>query len=802
MTDSEGVAHSTRSFLDAFPDAEDDLAELVELDAESSGWTFQDTSLDSGRFGDLVSREIAEKGGGGDYHLVDREAVQTVLDGETVSGEDVVTAETDSGGGSETTSESESVSIPSIDIDSRIAGSLVAVLAVVAVARAFIFNSVFRDGLVVSPANDPYFYRYYQQQLLDQSAGVTDLGVVTDIPSSAAGRPLTHTLNWWFAELLGGTTSTAGTVAAWIPIVSAIILCVLVYLLTVMLTDDPRIGLVAGLLLALTPVHATYTRLAFLEHRSYQYVWLAILALALVWLAADVLSRKRHVDAETAARQHAFSRRSWAVATVLAVAVAASVHIWAGSPLTFVPVALYIAFRAAADLREGVPSLPAMAPTLGGIGGGSLLAVGAHVTLGWHEPVAVLTPLLVTVGGVATALLAAGWQRQDLPVWGFVPAGVTTVTVLGALFWILRPDDIARLQRRAGDLFSRNSATEAASLFTTDYAVILGPLYQMGVDFYLALVPLGIGTWLIYRRYEPTWLVIVSFTWVYLFLAVFQLRFAAQLTIFLVGFGAIAVVYVLGKADLARETKPFDSGWELDGPAISVPDDTVAVAYIVCVLLVVISMNLIFIPTLVSDNTYNNGEFEAAQTIDDRAEGLDQTYPDNFVLSGWSESRMYNYFVNGESREYGYALSTYEDFLGMTDPDAFYDEAAGDVGYVIIKDVSAPDESVQQQLFQYGTGTESLAHYQLLMATDSIRAFALVEGATIETTADPGETLTVTTDVSVDGRSFTYERSAVADENGSVSVQVAYPGEYTVGEGTVTVDEQAVADGATVSTAN
>ncbi|WP_129112723.1 hypothetical protein [Halegenticoccus tardaugens] len=45
-----------------------------------------------------------------------------------------------------------------------------------------------------------------------------------------------------------------------------------------------------------------------------------------------------------------------------------------------------------------------------------------------------------------------------------------------------------------------------------------------------------------------------------------------------------------------------------------------------------------------------------------------------------------------------------------------------------------------------------------------MKAFAIVEGATLSGEAGPGESVTARTDVTVGGASFIYERTATADE--------------------------------------
>ncbi|WP_128224431.1 MFS transporter [Halobacteriaceae bacterium SHR40] len=785
MTKTERVEEATRSFLHDHPEAEGALEQLVSLDR--AAWTFDDAPLDSGLFGELVSTPIVEKTDDGDYRFADREAVEAVVAG--VDTGETKTADTDKS--------DMSISLPEIDF--TLAGAIAGVLAIVALVRSLYFSSVFQNGFVVSPANDPYFYRYWQAELLARSSSATDLGMLSTVGELTRLRPLTHALNWWFAALLGGTPDAAATVAAWLPIVASVVLAGVLYGLAVILTDDHRIGLASVLLLALMPVHVVYTALGFLEHRPYQYLWLIIVAFALAWLAVDLQRRLNRSEPRDAAVGHAKSSRAWAMAVLLAVGVAASAHVYGGSPLTFVPVAAYFGFRVVADTRRGIPALPANTPALAGVFVGSLLAMGAHVRWDWHSSVAGTIPVLVALGTIAVAALAMVWHRSELPVAGLLATEGVLAVVGTVLFWQLRPDDVSRLQDRADALFGRETAVETASLFTTDYAIIFGPLAQLGIGFYLALVPLGVITWYVYRQYEPGWLVLVCFAWFYLFLASIQVRFAAQFALFCAIFGAVGFVYVLGAIELVRKPALFDWGEQLSGPAIQLPGTPTRGGYLAGVVVLALVLNLLFVPTLLGQTQYSGDQVEATMAIDSHAEEFDREFPQNFVLSEWGENRMYNYFVNNESRGYGYALSNHESFISGTNPDEQANNFGNRVGYVVLKDRDLPDETVHAQLFDLTTDDEGVARYQLLYATDDIRAFVVVDGATIRATGEQGNTVQATTDVTTSGEQFTHRRSATVDENGVAQIRVAYAGEYEVGNQTVTVTDQQVMNGETVS---
>lgn len=62
---------------------------------------------------------------------------------------------------------------------------------------------------------------------------------------------------------------------------------------------------------------------------------------------------------------------------------------------------------------------------------------------------------------------------------------------------------------------------------------------------------LGFVAWVVYRRYEPGWLLVGTYVGYLLVLAGIQVRFAGQLAIPLAILGGFGVVYVLSAVDLA-----------------------------------------------------------------------------------------------------------------------------------------------------------------------------------------------------------------------------------------------------------
>ncbi|OYR67197.1 hypothetical protein [Halorubrum ezzemoulense] len=821
MPSPEETTAAAREFLADHPEVEDALAALVERDARDEPWTFDDIDLDSGRFGELVARDLAREVDDG-YRLRNPDAIRAAIDagpadaGDATDAGLTATAPTDAGSGA-STGESAHDAAPSrfstaVDVDGLTLLGLVGALLAVAGARLVAAPAVFREGFVVSPSNDTYFFRYWQERLVARADGALDLWLFADMGGAASTRPLAHATNWWVTALLGGADA-APAVAAWLPVVASVCLGYLVYRTARLLTGDVRVALAAVLFYGLAPVNVVYTSVGFLDHQAHQYLWLGLLVATLTALGTDIARRTTSTDARTAARAHARDARMWAIALALAVAVAASAHAWGGSPLTFVPVAAVVRLRVALDVRRDRSPTFANAPLLGGLAVGAGLALAAHLALGWHESIAAVTPALVAGGALVVVGLGELWRRVSLPPLALVAA--EAVVVVGGLvaYARLRPDDIDRLQTRADDLFFREGISETASLFSPDFAVVFGPLLQLGLGFYFAIAVLAVATWAVARRDEPGWLVVVCFAWYYTLLATIQARFAGQLAIMIAPLAGIGLVYLLAAIDIARPVavvgRPGESGSrsprarredaaaeEETITSLELPDGTRVRGYLVTAILVVLLFNLLLAPSLVGQTTHDRAQFDAALTIDAHAEEVDREYPRNFVLSQWGDNRMYNYFVSGESQGYGYARSNHDQFLASLDPDDWYDQFQDRVGYIVTTErENAPATNTTYAALHDGMGigandTDPTGHYQLLASDDGVRTFAVVPGATIQVSEPSGEEVTATTTVTVgdgsDGNSYEYARSATAAD-GTATIRVAYPGEYSVGNGTVTV---------------
>ena len=836
MPSPEETTAAAREFLADHPEAEDALAALVERDARDEPWTFADIDLDSGRFGELVARDLAREVDDG-YRLRNPDAVRAAVEAGPADADDASPEgpDPDAAGSADASDARLSRFDAATDVDAVTLLGLVGALLAVAGARLVAAPAVFQRGFVVSPSNDTYFFRYWQERLVARADGALDLGLFADMGGAAGTRPLAHATNWWVTALLGGVDA-APAVAAWLPVVASVCLGYLVYRTARLLTGDVRAALAAVLFYGLAPVNVVYTSVGFLDHQAHQYLWLGLLVAALTALGVDVARRVEHTDAQTAARAHARDARTWLVALALAVAVAASAHAWGGSPLTFVPAAAAVGLRVALDVRRDLSPTYANAPLLAGLAVGAAGALGAHLALGWHESIAGVTPVLVAGGALVVVGLGELWRRVSLPPLALVAA--EAVVAVGGLvaYARLRPGDVDRLRTRADDLFFREGISETASLFSPDFAVVFGPLLQLGLGFYFAIAVLAAATWAVARRYEPGWLVLVCFAWYYTLLATIQVRFAGQLAIFIAPFAGIGLVYLLSAIDIARPVAALSPSEESDSPStrgrlsragssrpgadgeptegtaitsLALPDGTRLRGYLAATVALVLLFNLLLVPSLVGQTTHDRAQFDAALTVDAHAEAIDREYPRNFVLSQWGDNRMYNYFVSGESQSYGYARSNHDQFLASANPGDWYDRFQGRVGYVVVTDrEDAPATNTTYAALHEGLGlgvndTAATGRYQLLASDDGVRTFAVVPGATIRVT-DPaavgatGEAVTATTEVAVEesGANVTHEYAREATvANGTATIRVAHPGEYRVGNATVTVTDDDVVAG-------
>lgn len=768
MTD---VREETAALLDDRPGLTGDLRTLVEVDRERDVWTFDETPLDSGMFGELVSRGIATETEDG-YRLADRHAVRVALGD----------AEPEQTSGSATSDLRDRFA--AANISARVLAAIVGCLLVVVAFRVFVYPRVFRGEHVVLLGNDPYYYRYLVFSMLDSGAGILD------VPAQVAtGEPLLVALLVAVTRVFGGSTSVAELVLAWYPVFAAVGGAILCYLLAVTLSRDRRVGLASLLILAVLPAHGNRTALGYADHHALDFLWLGLIALAAV----------RTLPTRTTE----FEWRSYLPwAAILAAGIAAQAHSWNAAPLLFVPFVAYAVMRSAALVRSG-DSLRADIPLIAGVGAGGVLAVVGHMMLGWQSPNIVVPPVLAAAAMAFAVGMAALTRRLEWPAWA---ASVLTtgsgVLTLGAVVMI-EPSFGAELSQEFSRLVSMSGSdiAETKSLFSTDYGLYVGPIFFYGTALLFALPA---GFWAFYVKFdEPRWLLTASYGLVLFVLAVTQVRFTGELSLFVAVFAGFAFVYYLDVFDITEPPQLFATSnpREADDRAVrsfSIPERRTLVELGVAFLLVS-GLGAMMTPARTNTVVPADDTYGAAAWMEDEVQSPEWTSDQQYVFSAWSQNRLYNAFVSGDSQSYGYARANYEQFLGSTDSRGWYERLRTRAAFIVADEDYASEgetEMLVSRLADWGSGT---SHYRAVWTGGSKTVYTLVPGATISSTTDANATVTVTHEGTVSGQPFTYEQTTTAAANGTYTVRVPYAGEYDVAGTTVEVSEEAVQNGGQIN---
>jgi len=766
MDDPRGIAES---LLAEKPELESDFRELLAVDADGD-WTFADIPLDSGTFGEIVSRGLVEETADG-YRLADRAAIRAAIDGEAAEDID---SDRSAGTGRSVTSVTERLRAMGPSIDRYAAAALVAVFAcMVAIRAGFGYGAVFRNGDVVLASNDPYAYWRHVEVLRLDSVGLLDLGSLP--PAIAEGDVLFVVVLWWAVSLLGVETAT---VLAWYPIVAAVLGGFLLYLLAVELTSDRRVGIVSVLFLAITPTHAVRTSLGFADHDGFDLLWLLSITLALV-----VLARQRSDD-----------RTNWAAAAGLGVGVAGQTMAWRGAPILLAPVGLYAAVVILDDVRADHSPLRASAGLLAGLALGGIVTVAAHLLLGWLPLFRAVTPALLWLGAVVLVGLAAVAHRLDWSARRF--ALTEGIAGVGSLAAMLAVPPLAGALSGFVTYFettgTRNIA-ETVSMFSPSHGSIAAPIFLFGLLFFVAIPVLGWLTFRTYRDSEPGWLVIVVYGWYSLMFAVLQLRFTVVLAPFVALLAGVAFVQTTGWLDLARPVPLFQRSGTRPRRGIEIPEPRTG-ALVVVLFVLVAGLSIVQAPLSVEDLRIEESAYETGQWLDEYTSAQNLTYPEDTVLAAWDRVRVYNYFSTSRWEPWRFSRS-YSRMLASQDPTGWYQQLHTHTGFVVLSSPSAnpPSGTVEAALAEPLGGTPSLTtgHYRLvsLRPGDRVAIYRLVEGYRITGTGPKASTLPVEATVTVERRPLPYRHVAETNATGHYAVTVPYEGQYRVGNRTVRCGE-------------
>ncbi|WEL20555.1 STT3 domain-containing protein [Halorhabdus sp. BNX81] len=791
MTDVEAT---TTELLAEKPDIADDLEELLDVDAAAETWTYEDVPFDSGTFGELVSRGIVEKREG-EYTFADREGVRRALGVEQEA--DKGTARTSPGNRSGGIFEE--VSLSDLRVERPVATlGLVGALTLVVLFRVLPWPAVFRGEDVVLSGNDPYYYRYLVHQLIEASGGPVDFSVFASLPEEVAhGEPLMIAMVSWASTLFGGTSAVGG-VLAWFPVVSAVLTALLVYVLAVRLTEDRRVGIAAVALLAIMPGHAFRTGLGFADHHAFDYPWLALTALAVV----SLVGRDR-VDTR--------NWRTWAWGLALGIGVAGQTLAWDAGPLLVAPLGVFVALAVPSWVRAGRSPAREAAGFLSGLALAALVVLAAHTQWGWHTRVVALAPVLLVGGSVVLVGLGEAARRFEVSARSLLGGEVLIGGVGFAAVWTLFPDFVDELGRGVDFLVSTEGIAETTSIVSGELGSIVGPIFLFGFALFLALPYMGWALWRSSREFAPAWLLVGVYGWWFLLLSVIQIRFAGQLALFAAVFGGLGFVHVAAWVDLGAYPRPF-SGSEESGSRglasgedveetddLEMPERRRALS-LLGLGLGVGSLGILNTPIKHSQLLIDESMYEAAQFMREYSAEREWEYPENYVFSQWGRNRVYNWFVNGEARSYGYAQSNFGEFLASENGEEWYERLKDRAGFVVVQegDMSNGGQAgtIYDQLWSDGFGIET-SHYQAVWtdSEDSLQVFTLVPGARLTGPAPANSTVTIAVSAEIGGKSRSITMETDVDADGVYRETVPLPGTYEAEGTSVTVSEDDVQNG-------
>jgi dolichyl-diphosphooligosaccharide--protein glycosyltransferase len=501
----------------------------------------------------------------------------------------------------------------------------------------------------------------------------------------------------------------------------------------------------------------------------------------------------------------------------LGFGVAGQVLAWAAGPLLLVPLAVGVAaFAPFAVVHDRVDSF---GPIVAGLALGALVALLAHVGLGWHSFVVAVVPGLLALGALGVALVAFVAGRRSLSPLGLVAVELVIGCVVALGLFTRFPDLVAELERGVAFLVRSSPIGEMQSV-TDQWGVVFGPLIMLGFTPFLAVPAMLWSVWDgLTRRTDYGWLLLGGYAFTFFGLSFVQRRFTGELAPFVAVFAALGFVVLVSKLDLAYGPRFLRTRHDAttERPAGRTRDDDLAIpgrrrfVMLGGFAAVFAGFPSVFSGAIYSRLTIDPRKHAAAQWMGEYADDRGWEFPRSYVFSEWGVNRMFNYFANGHSESYWYAQRNYEDFLFSSEPRAWYEELRGRAGFVVTTGpesqfvTSRMKDRLHDGLGSRANDVRGLAHYRAVYsgADGYVKVFTVVPGATIAGTVDDerDDPVTVRTEVALhgEGETFTYERVAAPDDQSRFAVTVPHPGTYRVGGRRVTVTERAVADGETVA---
>jgi len=787
----------TQEFIKEHADGDTQIQAVLETDAAHETWEFEDVDVDSGVFGEIVSRGIVKKVDG-EYRLADHDGVHEAVYGETPEESTTKPAdqsEVDAVRGVFAGESGRNVRsfVPSLRAVVLVRRGLVVLgLIFIGVMRTiFHYSDVYRDGTIVLVGNDPYRRRYWLEQLVEsglQPWNPLDLASLPDFVTTT--DTFFYWATWSAAAMLGNSTSAVSIVLAWYPVVAATLTGLAVYAIALRVTGDVRVGVASVFMLAIIPIHASYTALGMGDHHALDYL-LFILVIGLLIVIVD--------ERETVRLAGSHLSATWVGVLGLGATLAGLNAAWPGAPLWFFGVGVYVTIQSALAYYRDRSPVPRGVPIVVGILIAAALTLLMRFGFGWLQPYRVVTPLLLAAGaGVAIAAGEAGY-RLGVPRKTGLLFSIVIGIVVAAGTWVAVPA-VSQAVRRFQEYLNETAAeniTETVPLFSVELGVVVGPLSYIGGVFAIALPAMAWLTWVALRDDRPEWLVVTSFGWYLFGWTMIQVRFTAEFSPLIALFAGVGFVILLSKVDLIS---PLHIGGEQTpdtSAALDRPNDEDAIApewnvtravYVGGFFILISIFAFIFIPSFMADITVGDSTYETATWIDEYSDERGYEYPKNYVFTPWSQNRQYNYYVNGESDRYRFAQQNYEGFVSSEDPDDWYEQLSRRGLFVVTHDIGTelPPTSTQVTLHErLGSGGENAggtSHYQAKYVTDDRDrvVFELVPGARLTGVGTPNTVETVELGVDIEGETFTYRRQVETNGYGDYGLTVPYPGEYEI----------------------
>lgn len=755
------AASEIRDIVDDRSDLKSAVKAVLESDPP---FTFDDVEIDSGSFGELVSRGIIVRTDEG-FVIADRKAVRQGLSG--TSSNERSRRELD-------------FSLPQLN-QTELA-LLVCLLTFVVAVRLTPLPNVYYKGHIVLSSNDPYFYRYWVESLLS-NPDIT----LSSLPRGVTqGEPLFISTLWFISLTFGGSLQTAGHVMAWYPVVSALITAMLVYLIAYLLSDDPRIGFAAVAMLAVIPGHAFRTSLGFADHHAFDYPWLVLTLLGIVILSSLDDPRSKTVSVKT-----------FFAVIAISLGVAAQTLAWDNGPLLLIPIGVFIVVDGLRAVHQETSPLRTGGPVVAGVAVGAIVTWSVHVTFGWHTDLVAAAPLILKFGCIGVVAIGTIVNRLGLDELHLLVIDIVGLVTGIISLQSLRPEFWNQFTTRLESiLLARRAIVETSGLFGES----LGWLLLLGFALFIGVPYLAWGTY--NARQTGRWVAPVCYGWYFIGLAAIQVRFVGELAPIIAVFAGFGFVHLVSVVDLGREPTPFADN-RINSIGLPKSRELMQLALI---FLLIFGFGIVQTPIQINKVIISEPQADAAIWMAEDSADRKLTYPDNYVFSEWGRNRFYNYFVSGQSLSYGYARSNYGSFVLTTEPEVWYNRLRNHRGYIVTTpDVVQNSENIGKQLHRYnGAGSArsmALAHYRLVHVTGegAYKIFQVVPGAILSGTAHPNSTVVARTRVDLTELSFEYERRTTSSPNGSYKIRVSQPGHYDVWNTSVSVSQKSVHSGSVVS---